>query len=95
MVRYLQGMGSRGFVNISFSMFIRRGDKQYERKCKQNRNHGSTAVLKDRPEGVPVMAAFLLSDTDSGIEVDDMKRQQFWAVNENLPILSGFTVCGK
>ena len=46
------------------------------------------AVLKDRPEGVPVMAAFLLSDTDSGIEVDDMKRQQFWDVPNGNDIIN-------
>ena len=30
------------------------------------------AVLKDSPDGVPVMATFLGSDGESGIEVDDM-----------------------
>ena len=38
------------------------------------------AVLKDKPEGVPVMATFLASDAESGIEVDDMQRYQFWDV---------------
>lgn len=38
------------------------------------------AVLKDRPDGVPVMATFLGSDGESGIEVDDAQRYQFWDV---------------
>ena len=38
------------------------------------------AVLKDRPDGVPVMATFLGSDGESGIEVDDVQRYQFWDV---------------
>ena len=35
------------------------------------------AVLEDRPDGVPVMAVFLASSDSAGIEVDEMKRQQF------------------
>ena len=38
------------------------------------------AVLKDRPDGVPVMASFLGSDGESGIEVDEAQRYQFWDV---------------
>lgn len=38
------------------------------------------AVMKDKPEGVPVMAVFMGSDTESGIQVDEMKRSQFWDV---------------
>ena len=38
------------------------------------------AVLKDEPDGVPVIACFLSSEAGSGIEVDDMKRSQFWDV---------------
>lgn len=38
------------------------------------------AILKDRPDGVPVMATFLGSDGESGIEVDDVQRYQFWDV---------------
>lgn len=42
------------------------------------------AIFEDKPDGVPVIAAFLSSETDSGIDVDDMKRRQFWDVpNEN------------
>lgn len=37
-------------------------------------------VMKGKPEGVPVMAGFLASASESGIEVDDMKRYQFWDV---------------
>ena len=37
-------------------------------------------VMKDQPDGVPVMATFLSSAPDSGIDVDDMRRQQFWDV---------------
>ena len=34
--------------------------------------------LEDHPDGVPVMAAFLGAEPESGIEVDDMQRSQFW-----------------
>ena len=34
------------------------------------------AIFEDKPDGVPVMAAFLTSEIDSGIEVDDLKRRQ-------------------
>ena len=37
-------------------------------------------ILKDKPDGVPVIASFLSSDDGTGIEVDDMKRSQFWDV---------------
>ena len=37
-------------------------------------------ILKDKPDGVPVIASFLSSDDGAGIEVDDMKRSQFWDV---------------
>ena len=40
------------------------------------------AVMKDKPEGVPVMAVFMGSDTESGIEADEMKRSQFWDVQD-------------
>lgn len=33
-------------------------------------------MLKDRPDGVPVMASFLGSDGESGIEVDEAQRYQ-------------------
>ena len=46
------------------------------------------AVFEDRPDGVPVIAAFLSSDTDSGIDVDDMKRLQFWDVPDGNGIIS-------
>ena len=39
-----------------------------------------TIVLKEKPEGVPVIATFLSAMPESGIEIDDMKRQQFWDV---------------
>ncbi|MBQ2100021.1 MAG: DUF4261 domain-containing protein [Lachnospiraceae bacterium] len=38
------------------------------------------AVLQDKPDGVPVMATFLGSDGELGIEVDEMQRYQFWDV---------------
>lgn len=34
-----------------------------------------TAAFEDKPDGVPVIATFLSSETDSGIDVDDMKRR--------------------
>ncbi|MBR6999657.1 MAG: DUF4261 domain-containing protein [Lachnospiraceae bacterium] len=37
-------------------------------------------ILKDKPDGVPVIASFLSSDDGTGIEVDDLKRSQFWDV---------------
>lgn len=40
------------------------------------------AVMKDQPDGVPVMAVFMGSDTESGIQVDEMKRSQFWDVQD-------------
>lgn len=46
------------------------------------------AVLKDNPDGVPVIASFLSSEADSGIEVDDMKRSQFWDVPNGNDIIS-------
>lgn len=48
-------------------------------------------TLKDRPDGVPVMAAYLASSSDSGIEVDDMKRQQFWDVPDANDIIDECT----
>ena len=45
-------------------------------------------VFKDKPDGVPVMAAFLSSETDSGINVDDMKRRQFWDVPNGNDIIN-------
>ena len=38
------------------------------------------AIFKDKPDGVPVIASFLSADVESGIEVDDMTRSQFWDV---------------
>jgi hypothetical protein len=38
------------------------------------------AVFKDKPEGVPVIAAFLSAAVESGINIDDMARQQMWDV---------------
>lgn len=35
------------------------------------------AIFEDKPDGVPVRATFLASETDSGIEADDLKRRQF------------------
>ena len=46
------------------------------------------AVLEDKPDGVPVIAAFLSSDVDSGIDVDDMKRLQFWDIPNGNDIIS-------
>ena len=46
------------------------------------------AVFEDKPDGVPVIAAFLSSETDSGIDVDDMKRLQFWDVPNGNDIIS-------
>lgn len=37
-------------------------------------------VLQDHPDGVPVMAAFLASDSGSGIDLDEMKLSQLWDV---------------
>ena len=37
-------------------------------------------IFKDKPDGVPVIASFLSSDEGTGIDVDDMKRSQFWDV---------------
>lgn len=37
-------------------------------------------IFEDKPDGVPVIASFLSSDDGTGIEVDDMKRSQFWDV---------------
>ena len=41
---------------------------------------GHKVIFQDNPDGVPVMAAFLASDSASGIELDDMKRSQLWDV---------------
>jgi hypothetical protein len=46
------------------------------------------AVFEDKPDGVPVIAAFLPSEADSGIEVDEMKRLQFWDVPNGNDIVS-------
>ena len=37
-------------------------------------------IFEDKPDGVPVIASFLSSDEGTGIDVDDMKRSQFWDV---------------
>ena len=37
-------------------------------------------IFEDKPDGVPVIASFLSSDDGTGLEVDDMKRSQFWDV---------------
>ena len=39
-------------------------------------------VLQDHPDGVPVMAAFLASDSGSGIDLDEMKLSQLWDVKD-------------
>lgn len=39
-------------------------------------------VLQDHPDGVPVMAAFLASDSGSGIDLDEMKLSQLWDVQD-------------
>lgn len=39
-------------------------------------------VLKDHPDGVPVMASFLASDSGSGIDLDEMKLSQLWDVTD-------------
>jgi len=44
-------------------------------------------VMQDQPDGVPVMATFLASAPESGIDVDDMKRQQFWDVQDGNEII--------
>ena len=46
------------------------------------------AAFEDKPDGVPVMAVFLSSETDSGIDVDDMKRRQFWDVPNGNDIIN-------
>lgn len=46
------------------------------------------AVFKDKPDGVPVIAAFLSSEIDSGLNVDDMKRRQFWDVPNGNDIIN-------
>ena len=46
------------------------------------------AVFEDKPDGVPVIAAFLPSEADSGIEVDEMKRLQFRDVPNGNDIVS-------
>ncbi|MBP3792611.1 MAG: DUF4261 domain-containing protein [Ruminococcus sp.] len=45
-------------------------------------------VLQDRPDGVPVMAAFLAADQESGIQLDDMKRSQLWDAENALEIIN-------
>jgi hypothetical protein len=37
-------------------------------------------IMKDKPEGVPVMASFLGANHENGLEVDEEKRYQFWDV---------------
>ena len=39
-------------------------------------------VTKDHPDGIPAMAVFLSSEPESGIEVDEMARSQFWDVQD-------------
>lgn len=46
------------------------------------------AAFEDKPDGVPVIATFLSSETDSGINVDDMKRRQFWDVPNGNDIIN-------
>ena len=45
-------------------------------------------VLKEHPEGVPVMAVFLAASHEAGIEVDEMQQHQFWDVPNAMDIVS-------
>lgn len=44
-------------------------------------------VMQDNPDGVPVMATFLGADSESGIEVDEAKRYQFWDVENGNEVI--------
>lgn len=37
-------------------------------------------TFQDAPDGMPVMATYMASNAESGIEIDDMKRTQLWDV---------------
>lgn len=45
-------------------------------------------ILQDNPDGVPVMAAFLGSESGSGIDVDEMKLSQLWDVPDARELIS-------
>lgn len=45
-------------------------------------------VTKDHPDGIPAMAVFLSSEPESGIEVDEMARSQFWDVQNGEAIIN-------
>ncbi|MBO4928453.1 MAG: hypothetical protein J5379_09435 [Clostridiales bacterium] len=48
-------------------------------------------ILESKPEGVPVIAAFLSAMPESGIQIDNMKRQQFWDVPNGNDIIDECT----
>ncbi|MBR5974427.1 MAG: DUF4261 domain-containing protein [Clostridiales bacterium] len=45
-------------------------------------------IMESKPEGVPVIASFLSAMPESGIQIDDMKRQQFWDVPNGNDIIN-------
>ncbi len=75
------------FRNALEKRFGDLGDVPYAETAKESSGDmfmfplpGHKVILQDKPDGVPVMAAFLASDSGSGIELDEMKRSQLWDV---------------
>lgn len=74
------------------------GDTPYAETAKESSGDmfmfplpGHKVVLQDSPEGVPVMAAFLSAQHESGLEVDEMKRHQLWDVENAVDIINECT----
>ena len=75
------------FRNALEKRFGDLGDVPYAETAKESSGDmfmfplpGHKVILQDQPDGVPVMSAFLASESDSGIDLDEMKRSQLWDV---------------
>ena len=75
------------FRNALEKRFGDLGDWPYPQTAKEN--NGDTFMfplakhkvfLQDKPDGIPVMAAYLSSEPGLGIDLDEMKRSQLWDV---------------
>ena len=83
------------FRNALEKRFGDLGDVPYAETAKESSGDmfmfplpGHKVILQDKPEGVPVMAAFLASDPGSGIELVEMKRSQLWDVPDADQLIS-------
>ena len=83
------------FRNALEKRFGDLGDVPYAETAKESKGDmfmfplpGHTVIFQDKPDGVPVMASFLAAESDSGIELDEMKRSQLWDVPDAEKIIN-------